>query len=505
MSNEYTVEMKGIVKKFGGLVAVKNVDFNVKPGEIHALCGENGAGKSTLMNVLTGRFSAQSYSGEICLNGEKTHIGSPVDARKHKITIVHQELELIPDLSIAENIFLGNHPMTPTGINWNTMYSKAHEILKNFSLDLNVKTKIKYLSVGQQQLVEIAKAIYLGGNVLILDEPTAPLTGREIDFLLDMIVKLKETGISIIYITHRLEEVFRIADRVSVMRDGQMINTFDVKEINVDGLVSAMIGRKLESMYPTMETTPGEVALEISDYSVRHPDYPVNIVDHVSMKFRAGEIVGISGLLGAGRTELMSAVVGAYKVKGSGNICVNGKKAVFRTPSSAIKAGIGYVTEDRKNTGLILNQTIRFNSSLACLSRIINAGVLSPRKEKKIVSELVEKLRIKTGSIENKANSLSGGNQQKVVLAKWLANNPCILILDEPTRGVDVGARFEIYSIMKELAAQGVCIIMISSDLPEVIGMSDRVYVMYEGKLQGELKKEELSEDTIMRYAAGIA
>lgn len=505
MSNEYAVEMKGIVKKFGGLVAVKNVDFNVKPGEIHALCGENGAGKSTLMNVLTGRFSAQSYSGEICLNGEKAHIGSPVDARKHKITIVHQELELIPDLSIAENIFLGNHPMTPTGINWNAMYSKAHEILENFSLDLNVKTKIKYLSVGQQQLVEIAKAIYLGGNVLILDEPTAPLTGREIDFLLDMIVKLKETGISIIYITHRLEEVFRIADRVSVMRDGQMINTFEMKDINVETLVSAMIGRKLESMYPTMETTPGEVALEITDYSVRHPDYPVNIVDHVSMKFRAGEIVGISGLLGAGRTELMSAVVGAYKVKGSGSIQVKGKKTVFRTPSSAIKAGIGYVTEDRKNTGLILNQTIRFNSSLACLSRILKAGILSPRKEKEIVSDLVEKLRIKTEGIENKVSSLSGGNQQKVVLAKWLANNPCILILDEPTRGVDVGARYEIYSIMKELAAQGVCIIMISSDLPEVIGMSDRVYVMYEGKLQGELQKEELSEDAIMRYAAGIA
>ena len=505
MSNEYAVEMKGIVKKFGGLVAVKNVDFNVKPGEIHALCGENGAGKSTLMNVLTGRFSAQSYSGEICLNGEKAHIGSPVDARKHKITIVHQELELIPDLSIAENIFLGNHPMTPTGINWNAMYSKAHEILENFSLDLNVKTKIKYLSVGQQQLVEIAKAIYLGGNVLILDEPTAPLTGREIDFLLDMIVKLKETGISIIYITHRLEEVFRIADRVSVMRDGQMINTFEMKDINVETLVSAMIGRKLESMYPTMETTPGEVALEITDYSVRHPDYPVNIVDHVSMKFRAGEIVGISGLLGAGRTELMSAVVGAYKVKGSGSIQVKGKETVFRTPSSAIKAGIGYVTEDRKNTGLILNQTIRFNSSLACLSRILKAGILSPRKEKEIVSDLVEKLRIKTEGIENKVSSLSGGNQQKVVLAKWLANNPCILILDEPTRGVDVGARYEIYSIMKELAAQGVCIIMISSDLPEVIGMSDRVYVMYEGKLQGELQKEELSEDAIMRYAAGIA
>lgn len=505
MDDKYTVQMKGITKKFGGLVAVKNVDFNVKPGEIHALCGENGAGKSTLMNVLTGRFSAHSYSGEIYLNGQKAHIGSPAEARKQKITIVHQELELIPDLNIAENIFLGNHPVTLRGIDWNTIYTKAYEILKKFSLDLNVKTKIKYLSVGQQQLVEIAKAIYLGGNVLILDEPTAPLTGREIDFLLDMIEKLKETGISIIYITHRLEEVFRIADRVSVMRDGEMIDTFDVKNIDVNSLVSAMIGRKLESMYPVMETTPGEIALEISDYSVKHPDYPVNVVNHVNMKFRAGEIVGISGLLGAGRTELMSAVVGAYQVKGSGNIRLKGEKVVFRSPAAAIKAGIGYVTEDRKNTGLILSKTIRFNASLACLPRILKAGVLSTRKEKAIVSELVTKLHIKTSSMENKVSSLSGGNQQKVVLAKWLANNPCILILDEPTRGVDVGARFEIYSIMKELAAQGVCIIMISSDLPEVIGMSDRVYVMYEGKLQGELKKEELNEDAIMRYAAGIA
>lgn len=505
MSDKYTVEMKGIVKKFGGLVAVKGVDFHVKPGEIHALCGENGAGKSTLMNVLTGRFSAQSYSGEIYLNGEKKHIGSPVEARKQKITIVHQELELIPDLSIAENLFLGNQPMSSTGIDWKKMYSRAEEILKGFSLDLNVKTKIKFLSVGQQQLVEIAKAIYQGGNVLILDEPTAPLTGREIDFLMDMIENLKKTGISIVYITHRLEEVFRIADRVSVMRDGQMINTFDVKDISVDELVAAMIGRKLESMYPDKKTEAGDLALEISDYSVSHPDYPINIVDHVSMKFRSGEIVGISGLLGAGRTELMSAVVGAYQMKGTGTIKVKGKECVFHSPVAAIKAGIGYVTEDRKNTGLILNQTIRFNSSLACLSRILRAGILSPRKEKAIVSELVSKLRIKTESMEKTASSLSGGNQQKVVLAKWLATNPSILILDEPTRGVDVGARYEIYSIMKELAAQGVCIIMISSDLPEVIGMSDRVYVMYEGKLQGELQKEELSEEAIMRYAAGIA
>lgn len=505
MANEYTVEMKGIVKKFGGLIAVKGVDFTVTPGEIHALCGENGAGKSTLMNVLTGRFSSHSYEGEIYLNGEKAHIGSPMDARKQKITIVHQELELIPDLSIAENIFLGNHPIAPTGIDWKTIYEKAEEILKSFSLDLNVKTKIKYLSVGQQQLVEIAKAIYLGGNVLVLDEPTAPLTGREIDFLMDMIEKLKKTGISIIYITHRLDEVFRIADRVSVMRDGQMIDTFDVKKITVDELVAAMIGRKLENMYPSTKTKVGDIALEILDYSVLHPEYPINIVDHVSMKFHAGEIVGISGLLGAGRTELMSAVVGAYKVKGHGKVKVRGKEVTFNTPAAAIRAGIGYLTEDRKNTGLILNQTIRFNSSLASLPRVLKAGILSPKIEKALVSGFSEKLRVKAESIENKVSSLSGGNQQKVVLAKWLAINPVILILDEPTRGVDVGARYEIYTIMKELAAQGVCIIMISSDLPEVIGMSDRVYVMYEGKLQGELQKEELNEDAIMRYAAGIA
>lgn len=289
------------------------------------------------------------------------------------------------------------------------------------------------------------------------------------------------------------------------MRDGQMIDTFDVKKITVDELVAAMIGRKLENMYPSTKTKVGDIALEILDYSVLHPEYPINIVDHVSMKFHAGEIVGISGLLGAGRTELMSAVVGAYKVKGHGKVKVRGKEVTFNTPAAAIRAGIGYVTEDRKNTGLILNQTIRFNSSLASLPRVLKAGILSPKIEKALVSGFSEKLRVKAESIENKVSSLSGGNQQKVVLAKWLAINPVILILDEPTRGVDVGARYEIYTIMKELAAQGVCIIMISSDLPEVIGMSDRVYVMYEGKLQGELQKEELNEDAIMRYAAGIA
>ncbi|MDD3337569.1 MAG: sugar ABC transporter ATP-binding protein [Lachnospiraceae bacterium] len=503
MANEYAVEMKEITKRFGGLTAVKDVNFQVKPGEIHALCGENGAGKSTLMNVLTGKFPPNS--GEILLRGEKTRINNPKDARKEKITIVHQELELIPDLSIAENIFLGNQPVTAAGVDWKQMYAEAEKILLKFSLSMNVRTKIKYLTVGQQQLVEIAKAIYLGGNVLILDEPTAPLTGREIDFLLDMLAKLKETNISIIYITHRLEEVFRIADRASVMRDGKMIDTFDVKSITVGELVAAMVGRKMENMYPQIETKAGEVTLEIEDYSVPHSLYSTNIVDNASMKFHAGEIVGISGLLGAGRTELMSAVIGAYKTKGSGTIKLNGKEVKFGSPSEAIRSGIGYVTEDRKTTGLILNQAIRFNISMASLSRIIKAGILSPKKEKEIVSELKNSLTIKTDNIENPVSSLSGGNQQKVVLAKWLATQPEILILDEPTRGVDVGARYEIYTIIKELAKQGSTIIMISSDLSEIIGMSDRVYTMYEGRVRGELSKKEMNEDSIMRYITGIA
>lgn len=500
-----TVEMKNIVKKFGGLVAVDGVNFNVRRGEVHALCGENGAGKSTLMNVLTGRFSSQSYSGEILLNGKITSIGSPNDAKRNKITIVHQELELVQELSVAENIFLGNLPSGHTGIKWKEMNKKASEILKRFSLHLNPKTKVKYLSVGQQQLVEIAKAIYRGGNVLILDEPTAPLTGREIDFLLQLVEQLKASGISIIYITHRLEEVFKISDRVSIMRDGKMVNTFNTEDIQVNELVEAMIGRKMENMYPSDQTIPGEVTLEISDYSVKHPMYDSNIVDHVSMKFRRGEIVGISGLLGAGRTELMSSIIGAYSQKGIGKVLLNGQEVQFRKPAQAIKAGIGYVTEDRKNTGLILNQSIRFNVSLASLTRILNMGILSPRKETKLVQKFRKELKIKTENIENAVSSLSGGNQQKVVLAKWLATEPSILILDEPTRGVDVGARYEIYSIMKSLAKAGHTIIMISSDLPEVIGMSDRVYVMYEGQVKGELGKQELSEENIMKFATGVA
>lgn len=502
---EYAIEMKNIIKRFGGLVAVDGVDFKVRCGEIHALCGENGAGKSTLMNILTGKFSSGSYGGEIFLNGRKVKIGCPSDAKKEKVTIVHQELELIPELSIAENIYLGNQPETAFGIDWKKMYSGAKEIMKKFSLDLNEKIKIKYLTVGQQQLVEIAKAIYLGGNVLILDEPTAPLTGREIDFLMDMLIKLKETGISIIYITHRLEEVFRISDSVSVMRDGKMIDTFLTKDITAEQLVSTMIGRKMENMYPQMETKIGKVTLEIINYSVPHPLYETNIVENASMTFREGEIVGISGLLGAGRTELMSAVIGAYRMKGHGTVKLNGREIKIKTPLSAIKAGIGYVTEDRKTTGLVLNQTIRFNISMASLSRIIRKGVLRPNTERDIVNKLKDELHIKANSIENPVSSLSGGNQQKVVLAKWLASQPSVLILDEPTRGVDVGARYEIYTIIKELAVQGHTIIMISSDLQEIIGISDRVYVMYEGRVRGELSKAELCEDSIMRYATGIA
>jgi len=501
--DEYAIEMKNITKKFGGLIAVDNVNFFVKKGEVVALCGENGAGKSTLMNVLTGKFRVQTYQGDIYIDGQKKRINSPIDARKNGISIVHQELELIPDLTIAENIFLGNLPIKGIWVDKKAMKKKAAEILSKFSLNLNPDRLIKSISVGQQQLVEIAKCIYLGGKILILDEPTAPLTEREIDFLMETIAQLRKAGISIVYITHRLEEVFRIADRAVVMRDGQEVGTFNVKDIQMDDLITSMIGRKLENVYPTDVTTPGEVTLELGECSVKNPNSEKNIVDNVSMKFRAGEIVGISGLLGAGRTELMSAVIGAYTTPIKGTVKLNGKNVHFRNPESAIEKGIGYVTEDRKNTGLILNQSIRTNISLASLNRVSKAGILNIGSEKKTVGALVKELGVKTSNIENNVSSLSGGNQQKVVLAKWLGTKPGILILDEPTRGVDVGSRYEIYSIMKRLAKENVTIIMISSDLPEVIGMSDRVYVMYEGKLQGELQKNELSEANIMRYATG--
>ncbi len=498
------IELKNITKKFSGIKALDDVTFHVEQGDIHALVGENGAGKSTLMKILCGSYSHHTVEGEVVIFGKEVRLSNPKEANQHGVVMVHQELALIPELSVAENMFLGNLPFKKGGIDWKTVYKRAEEALKQLALDIDVRMKVKHLSVGQQQLVEISKAILLGGRVMILDEPTAPLTGREIEFLFKVLRKLKEQGITIIYISHRMEEIFTLTDKVSVMRDGKLVITKDTKDVNEHELVSYMIGREMEDFYPKEETVAGDIILSIENYSVAHPNYSgKNIVSNVTMDFRAGEIVGIAGLLGAGRTELMSAITGACSQKSSGTVKFKSQTVRFHNPYQAITRGIGFVSEDRKGNGLILKQTIRFNISLASLKRITKRRLLNRKKEDELAAEMIEKLRIKTTSSYNPIKSLSGGNQQKVVFAKWIATKPEVLILDEPTRGVDVGAKYEIYSIMKKLAQQNVAIIMISSDLQEVIGMSDRVYVMYEGKLAGELPKEELTENSIMNYATG--
>ncbi|WP_050642266.1 MULTISPECIES: sugar ABC transporter ATP-binding protein [Clostridia] len=498
----FAVEMRHITKAFSGVKAIDDVSLQIEEGEIHALIGENGAGKSTLMNVLSGSFSHHTYEGEVLVGGNQVKLLSPDDANKAGIVMVHQELALIPEISVAENVFLGHMPGNHTGIDWKTVFKKAEEALKRLSLDIDVKSKVKYLSVGQQQLVEIAKAIMMGGRVLILDEPTAPLTDRETETLFRILKELKNEGITIIYISHRLEEIFKLTDSVSVMRDGKMIVTKKTSELTTDQLVSYMIGRELKNMYPDIETEKGDIILEILDYSVPHSEYDgKNIVNHVSMEFRRGEIVGISGLLGAGRTELMMAVTGGYRIPGKGKIKLNGREILFKCPKEAIRSGIGFVTEDRKGNGLIVDKSLCFNLTLAALDKVRTRRMLNPKKESSLTEKFIKDLGIKSAGMHNPVKSLSGGNQQKVVLAKWLATDPKILILDEPTRGVDVGAKYEIYTIMKELAKAGVAIIMISSDLPEVIGMSDRVYIMSEGNLTGELNKEMLTEENIMKYA----
>lgn len=498
------IEMKNITKKFSGVKALDDVTFCVDKGDIHGLVGENGAGKSTLMNILCGCYSCNTVEGKVYKEDKEIRLTCPKDGNQHGIVMVHQELALIPELSVAENMFLGNMPLKNGMIDWDTIYLKAEETLQRLALDIDVKMKVKHLSVGHQQLVEISKAILMGGRIMILDEPTAPLTDREIEFLFKVLRQLKNEGITIIYISHRLEEIFSLTDKVSIMRDGKMIRTLKTSEVSEHDLVSYMIGREMEDFYPKDETKAGETLLSIENYSVPHPIYPdKKIVDDVSLKFRAGEIVGISGLLGAGRTELMSAIIGAYSKKGSGIVKIRNKPVNIKNPKQAIEEGIGFVSEDRKGNGLILNRSIGFNISLAALKRISKNRLLDKKKEENLACEMIQKLRIKTNNYENPVKSLSGGNQQKVVLSKWMATNPQILILDEPTRGVDVGAKYEIYSIMKELAKQNVAIVMISSDLQEVIGMSDRVYVMYEGKVASELSKEELTEKSVMQYAAG--
>ncbi len=498
MEDRPLLEMRGITKTYPGVTALEGVDFAVLPGEVHALLGENGAGKSTLMKILAGADSRDF--GTVTIDGQEVHIASPQDAMSLGVSIIYQEFNLVPYMNAAENIFLGREPMSamPGVIDFRRMYADAQGIISELGVALDIRVPVNQLSIAQQQMVEIAKATSRKSRIIAMDEPSATLTEHELENLFALIRRLKADGVSIIYISHRLEEIFQIADRVTVLRDGRLVETKLVSETDRDDTIRMMVGRELKEKIPKVPADQGDVALEVRDLRLS----TLNSQHPTSFAVRKGEILGLAGLVGAGRSEVARAVFGADAILG-GRIALDGKEVRIRSPKDAIRLGIGLVTEDRKALGLVLGMAVRENVTLANLSILSRLGFVSRRREKTVASKFVEDLLIKTPSIEQAVQNLSGGNQQKVVLAKWLFTKSKVLIFDEPTRGIDVGAKTEIYQLMNRLAAEGVAIIMISSELPEILGMSDRILVMHEGSLAGELSREEATQEKIMHLATG--
>lgn len=499
------LEMINISKEFPGVKALDNVNFKVKKGEIHCLVGENGAGKSTLMKILSGVYPYGTYEGDIVLNGSTQKFAKIVASEKAGIAIIAQELALVPDMTIYDNIFLGHEIRNGLAIDENETIQKAIDILKKVRVDINPSMLVKDLGVGVQQLIEIAKALSKDVNLLILDEPTAALNEDDSQNLLQIIRELKEQGVTSIMISHKLKEVLSIADTITILRDGKTICSMDATtgEVCEGDIIKNMVGREIDNIYPKREhVEPGEICLEVKNWNVYDPKLGREILHNVNLNVRKGEVVGISGLMGAGRTELALSLFGnprGYKI--NGEFYVNGKPVNYTHTSKALQDGLAYVTEDRKGDGLNLIQDIKSNITIANLKALSRCGVINDNEEVKVAKEYKDSINIKAPSIEQIVGNLSGGNQQKVSLCKCLFVLPSILILDEPTRGIDVGAKYEIYTIMNRLVAEGMSIIMISSDLLEVIGMSDRIYVMAEGKITGELKAEEATEEKIMEVA----
>lgn len=497
------LEMKNITKTFPGVKALDNVNLQVEQGEIHALVGENGAGKSTLMNVLSGIYPHGSYEGDIIYDGEICNFHDIKDSEAKGIVIIHQELALIPYMTIGENMFLGNERGKKAAINWDETYRLAEKYTKQVGLTDSVRTYIKDIGVGKQQLVEIAKALAKNAKLLILDEPTSSLNEADSQALLDLLLKLKKEGLTSIIISHKLNEVSYVADKITVIRDGSTIETLTkgVDDFSEERIIKGMVGREIADRFPKRPGVKiGDVRMEVKNWNVYHPLYNERkVVDNVSMNVRKGEVVGISGLMGAGRTELAMSIFGkSYGTNISGQLFINGKEVHLKSARDAIEHKLAYVTEDRKGDGLILSNSIKNNTSLANLAGISNHGVIDQDKEYAVAVEYKDKLKTKCPTVEQNVGNLSGGNQQKVLLAKWMFADPDILILDEPTRGIDVGAKYEIYCIINSLVAEGKSVIMISSELPEVLGMSDRIYVMNEGRIAGELSSEEASQEMIM-------
>lgn len=502
------LEMRAIVKTFPGVRALSEVTLSVKRGEVHALCGENGAGKSTLMKVLSGVHPHGTYEGEVLLDGEPCRFKDIRASERHGIVIIHQELALVPYLSIAENIFLGNEPSRRGIIDWHEALRRAAELLRRVGLDEHPETRVADIGVGKQQLVEIAKALAKNVRLLILDEPTAALNDEDSAKLLRLMRELKDQGITSIIISHKLNEIAQIADSVTILRDGRSIETLDVRDPSTteDRIIRGMVGRNLDSRFParTPYEGPADVdpVLEIRDWTVRHPlDRSRKVVDRVSLQVRRGEIVGVAGLMGAGRTELAMSVFGrSYGRYEQGTVSKDGRAVRTRTVPEAVANGIAYVTEDRKHYGLNLEDSVSRNISLASLRTLARRGIVDAHEERRVAERYRRTMGIKAPNVLEPVGRLSGGNQQKVVLSKWILAGPDVLILDEPTRGVDVGAKFEIYTVIDRLAAEGKAILLISSELPELLGMCDRVYTMAAGRLTGEVTREDATQEVLMRH-----
>ena len=500
--SEYILEMKNIVKEFPGVKALDNVDLRVKRGEIHALVGENGAGKSTLMNILSGTYPFGSYTGDIIYDGEICKFKKLRDSEEKGIVIIHQELALIPELSIGENMFLGNERNGKIGIDWDKTYHEAAEHLKQVGLNDDPRTLIKDIGTGKQQLVEIAKALSKNAKLLILNEPTSSLNEKDSKMLLDLLISFKKKGMTCIIISHKLNEISYCADNMTVIRDGKTVETIpnENHDIDEDRIIRRMVGRELSDRYPPRERKIGDIGLEVTNWTVYHPIYSEKkVVDNVSFNVRKGEIVGFSGLQGAGRTELAMSVFGhSYGTRISGEVKIGGKPVKLNSERAAIEAGLAYVTEDRKINGLILSDSIAKNTTMARLEKVCRKGIINTDEENAVAEDYKEKLHTKAPSVKQNVGNLSGGNQQKVLLAKWMFADPEVLILDEPTRGIDVGAKYEIYCIMNDLAEQGKSIVMISSEMPELLGMCDRIYVMNEGRIAAEMSASEATQEKIM-------
>ena len=503
-AGELKLEMRGITKEFPGVKALDGVDLQVRRGEIHALVGENGAGKSTLMKILSGFYPHGTYGGEILLDGKPQRFQGIRDSEGARVAIIFQELALVKHMSIAENLFLGSELRKARGvIDWERTFEATAAALKQVGLKRAPGDLVIDLGVGEQQLVEIAKALRKDANLLILDEPTAALTETEAERLLGILRELKANGVTCIYISHHLSEVLRIADRVTVLRDGRTVSTDDRADLTETRMIQKMVGRELGSLFPWKRREPGEPILEVKGWTVADPVTDALRLRDVSFTVRRGELLGIAGLVGAGRTELVMSLFGAWGKRRAGEAWLKGRRLHIRGARDAIDAGLSLVSEDRKRYGLVLDMDVKQNSTLASLRHLARWTVIDKNEEIRVSERYVRELRTKTTSVEQPVRTLSGGNQQKVVLAKWLLTTPAVLFLDEPTRGIDVGAKVEIYNIMNALVDEGVGVVMISSELPEVLGMSDRVLVMHEGRLTGRLARDEATEQRVMFHATG--